>query len=68
MSNCLFRWFHGHLSGKEAEIMLDKAKNGSFLVRESQSKPGDYVLSVKTDDKVIYLSHPLNLKVIHFNY
>ena len=49
----LFRWFHGHLSGKEAEIMLDKAKNGSFLVRESQSKPGDYVLSVKTDDKVI---------------
>ena len=32
--------------------MLDKAKNGSFLVRESQSKPGDYVLSVKTDDKV----------------
>ena len=50
---CLFRWFHGHLSGKEAEIMLDKAKNGSFLVRESQSKPGDYVLSVKTDDKVI---------------
>ena len=55
MSNCLFRWFHGHLSGKEAEIMLDKAKNGSFLVRESQSKPGDYVLSVKTDDKVIYL-------------
>ena len=50
---CLFRWFHGHLSGKEAEIMLDKAKNGSFLVRESQSKPGDYVLSVKTDDKVM---------------
>ena len=48
----IFRWFHGHLSGKEAEIMLDKAKNGSFLVRESQSKPGDYVLSVKTDDKV----------------
>ena len=40
------------MSGKEAEIMLDKAKNGSFLVRESQSKPGDYVLSVKTDDKV----------------
>ena len=50
-----FRRFHGHLSGKEAEIMLDKAKNGSFLVRESQSKPGDYVLSVKTDDKVINL-------------
>ncbi|CAG0901913.1 unnamed protein product [Darwinula stevensoni] len=50
------RWFHGHLSGKEAErIMMDKGKNGSFLVRESQSKPGDYVLSVRTDDKVSHV-------------
>lgn len=47
------RWFHGHLSGREAEkLILEKGKNGSFLVRESQSKPGDYVLSVRTDDKV----------------
>jgi len=51
-----FRWFHGHLSGKEAEkIMLEKGKNGSFLVRESQSKPGDYVLSVRTEDKVTHV-------------
>lgn len=50
------RWFHGHLSGKEAEkLILDKGKNGSFLVRESQSKPGDYVLSVRTDDKVTHV-------------
>uniref|UniRef100_T1J4B3 Tyrosine-protein phosphatase non-receptor type n=1 Tax=Strigamia maritima TaxID=126957 RepID=T1J4B3_STRMM len=50
------RWFHGHLSGKEAErIILDKGKNGSFLVRESQSKPGDCVLSVRTDDKVTHV-------------
>ncbi|XP_039278631.1 tyrosine-protein phosphatase corkscrew [Nilaparvata lugens] len=26
-----------------------------FLVRESQSKPGDYVLSVRTDDKVTHV-------------
>ncbi|OAD62181.1 Tyrosine-protein phosphatase non-receptor type 11 [Eufriesea mexicana] len=40
------RWFHGHLSAKEAErLMLERGKNGSFLVRESQSKPGDFVLS-----------------------
>lgn len=51
-----FRWFHGHLSGKEAEkILLEKGKNGSFLVRESQSKPGDYVLSVRTEDKVTHV-------------
>ena len=31
------RWFHGHLTGREAEkVLLDKGKNGSFLVRESQ--------------------------------
>ncbi|GBM95823.1 Tyrosine-protein phosphatase non-receptor type 11 [Araneus ventricosus] len=50
------RWFHGPLSGKEAErILMDKGKNGSFLVRESQSKPGDFVLSVRTDDKVTHV-------------
>ena len=36
------RWFHGHLAGKEAEKLLSKGKVGSFLVRESQSKLGDY--------------------------
>lgn len=43
------RWYHGHLSGKEAEkLLLEKGRPGSFLVRESQSKPGDFVLSVLT--------------------
>ena len=57
LSNNVFcRWFHGHLSGHEAEkLILDKGKNGSFLVRESQSKPGGYVLSVRTDDKVTHV-------------
>lgn len=54
------RWFHGALPGKEAERQLnEKGKNGSFLVRESQSKPGDYVLSVRCDEKVhhIFIRH-----------
>uniref|UniRef100_F6UPH6 Tyrosine-protein phosphatase non-receptor type n=1 Tax=Equus caballus TaxID=9796 RepID=F6UPH6_HORSE len=43
------RWYHGHLSGKEAEkLLMEKGRPGSFLVRESQSKPGDFVLSVLT--------------------
>ncbi|XP_018577630.1 tyrosine-protein phosphatase corkscrew isoform X2 [Anoplophora glabripennis] len=51
-----YKWFHGHLSAKEAEkLILDRGKNGSFLVRESQSKPGDFVLSVRTDDKVTHV-------------
>lgn len=49
--SCSLRWFHGHLSGREAEKLLtEKGKNGSFLVRESQSHPGDFVLSVRTGD------------------
>lgn len=50
------RWFHGNLSGKEAEkLVMERGKNGSFLVRESHSKPGDYVLTVRTDDKVTHV-------------
>ena len=42
------RWFHGAMSSREAEtMMLDKGKNGSFMVRESQSRPGDFVLTVR---------------------
>lgn len=50
------RWFHGHISGKEAEkVLIEKGKNGSYLVRESQSKPGDFVLSIRCDDKVTHV-------------
>ncbi|XP_038677679.1 tyrosine-protein phosphatase non-receptor type 11b isoform X4 [Scyliorhinus canicula] len=48
------RWYHGHLSGKDAEKLLtDKGKPGSFLVRESLSKPGDFVLSVLTNEEKV---------------
>ncbi|XP_015274281.1 PREDICTED: tyrosine-protein phosphatase non-receptor type 6 [Gekko japonicus] len=44
------RWYHGHLSGPAAEALLQaKAAPWTFLVRESLSKPGDFVLSVLTD-------------------
>ena len=53
-----YRWFHGHISGKDADgLLTDKAgKNGSYLVRESRSKPGDFVLSVRVEqDKVTHV-------------
>ncbi|XP_036394071.1 tyrosine-protein phosphatase non-receptor type 6 isoform X2 [Megalops cyprinoides] len=46
------RWYHGHLSGSNAEKMLgERDEPGTFLVRESLSKPGDFVLSVLTEER-----------------
>ncbi|KAI7806436.1 tyrosine-protein phosphatase non-receptor type 6 isoform X2 [Triplophysa rosa] len=46
------RWYHGHLSGPNAEKLLrERNESGTFLVRESLSKPGDFVLSAMTDDQ-----------------
>uniref|UniRef100_A0A8C7SKC4 protein-tyrosine-phosphatase n=1 Tax=Oncorhynchus mykiss TaxID=8022 RepID=A0A8C7SKC4_ONCMY len=46
------RWYHGHLSGPNAEKLLwERDEPGTFLVRESLSKPGDFVLSVLTEEK-----------------
>lgn len=49
------KWYYGKLPGKKAEKMLHKGKEGCFLVRESQSKPGDFVLSVKLDSDVLHV-------------
>lgn len=48
------RWYMGLVSRNEAERML-MARNlpdGSFLVRDSESTPGDFSLSVKFQDTV----------------
>nr|DBA14906.1 TPA: hypothetical protein GDO54_004183 [Pyxicephalus adspersus] len=45
------RWYHGYLSGQDAEKLLqEKGEPWTFLVRESRSKPGDFVISVLTAD------------------
>ncbi|XP_075896926.1 tyrosine-protein phosphatase non-receptor type 6 isoform X2 [Nelusetta ayraudi] len=45
------RWYHGHLSGANAEkLLVARDEPDTFLVRESMSKPGDFVLSVLTDE------------------
>eukprot|EP00118_Oscarella_pearsei_P028857 m.3128 g.3128 ORF g.3128 m.3128 type:complete len:588 (+) comp9068_c0_seq1:109-1872(+) len=50
------RWFHGALSGKEADtLLMDRGTNGSFLVRASSSKPGDYVLSVRCEERITHV-------------
>ncbi|KAK7116060.1 ras GTPase-activating protein 1-like [Littorina saxatilis] len=49
-------WYHGRLGRAAAEDMLRDQEPGSYLVRESESKLGSFVLS--------YRGH--NLKITHF--
>jgi len=36
-------------------MLNEKGKTGSFLVRESKSQPGNYVLSIKTEDVIKHI-------------
>ncbi|KAJ4921666.1 hypothetical protein JOQ06_003346, partial [Pogonophryne albipinna] len=42
-------WYHGAIPRTEAQELL--RQQGDFLVRESHGKPGEYVLSVYSDDQ-----------------
>jgi len=45
-------WFHGKIPRNKAERIILNSPAGAFLIRESESKPGDYSLSVKDGDAV----------------
>ena len=46
MSSFFYSWYHGRMNRSAAEKILgDSNKSQCFLVRESMSKPGVYVLS-----------------------
>lgn len=46
--NCLFSsWYYGRISRADAEKLLLKKHEGAFLIRVSESSPGDFSLSVK---------------------
>ncbi|CAH0727482.1 unnamed protein product, partial [Brenthis ino] len=48
-------WFHGKISRETAEKLLkEDGEDGVFLVRESNSSPGDYVLSVLHQGEVVH--------------
>lgn len=56
------RWYHGHMSGAQAETLLQaKGEPWTFLVRESLSQPGDFVLSVLSDQPKAGLGSPLRV-------
>ncbi|XP_055373140.1 tyrosine-protein kinase Shark [Condylostylus longicornis] len=48
-------WFHGKISREKAEeILRSENRNGIFLVRESNTSSGDYVLSVFFQEKICH--------------
>lgn len=51
--NDFHSWFYGNISRKHTEnLLMRESQNGVFLVRDSSTRPGDYVLSVKIEDSV----------------
>ncbi|KAG8509620.1 Growth factor receptor-bound protein 2 [Galemys pyrenaicus] len=52
-SPSFLRWFFGKIPRAKAEEMLSKQRHdGAFLIRESESAPGDFSLSVKFGNDV----------------
>jgi len=46
-------WYYGHITRAKAEDILSRQPHdGAFLVRESESTPGDFSISVKFDGGV----------------
>lgn len=43
----LYSWYYGRITRADAEKLLGNKHEGSFLVRVSESSPGDFSLSVK---------------------
>lgn len=46
--------FHGKVSRTEAEFLLSSGINGSFLVRESESSPGQLSISLRFEGRVYH--------------
>ncbi|XP_055933406.1 tyrosine-protein kinase Abl-like isoform X2 [Argiope bruennichi] len=47
-------WYHGPISRNTAEYLLSSGINGSFLVRESESSPGQRSISLRYEGRVYH--------------
>ena len=47
-------WYHGPVSRTRAEYLLSSGINGSFLVRESETSPGQRSISLRFDGRVYH--------------
>jgi hypothetical protein len=56
----LHSWFHGFLSSKEADKLLEAQPIGTFLIRFSKSKPGSFAIAyVDTNGRGSTVTHTL---------
>ncbi|XP_067123975.1 growth factor receptor-bound protein 2-like isoform X2 [Centruroides vittatus] len=46
------KWYHGRIARADAESLLMNKHEGAFLVRVSESSPGDFSLSVKCGEGI----------------
>ena len=44
-------WYHGKIPRSTAEYLLNSGIDGSFLVRESESNPGEHTISLRFDGR-----------------
>ncbi|XP_076436830.1 uncharacterized protein LOC143276240 [Babylonia areolata] len=49
-----FSWYHGLISRNASEYLLSSGINGSFLVRESESSPGQRSISARFEGRVYH--------------
>uniref|UniRef100_UPI00358E65E3 tyrosine-protein kinase ABL1-like isoform X3 n=1 Tax=Myxine glutinosa TaxID=7769 RepID=UPI00358E65E3 len=47
-------WYHGPISRNAAEYLLSSGINGSFLLRESESSPGQRSISLRCEGRVYH--------------
>lgn len=48
-------WFHGKLTRDDAEKLLKELNcEGGFLVRESNTSPGEYVLTLLHEGEIVH--------------
>ena len=50
------RWFHPYITGYAAEeLLMKQGHDGSYLVRPSQSTPGDFTLSTRRGEEITHI-------------
>jgi hypothetical protein len=55
--NALFdaKWFHGYISRRESEFLLNSAEPGTFLLRFSESDAKSFAISFKSKNKIFQI-------------